>query len=283
MQMQNAIERTNADRRTIDSFGMEWSAFDQAPLSQDEADRIFQSYFGIFPFDMLAPEPKGFDCGCGSGRWAKFVAPKVKFLACVDPSEAALAVAQRNLSGLDNLSFHCASANDMPLADSSQDFGYSLGVLHHIPDTELAMKGCVSKLKSGAYFLVYLYYRFDNRPLWFRALWRLSDPVRRSISRLPFRLKKIVTDGIAYTVYWPLARSAKAFEAAGLDARHWPLHAYRNLSMYTLRTDALDRFGTRLEQRFSRQEIEDMMRRCGLADIKFADGPPYWVAVGRKA
>jgi 2-polyprenyl-3-methyl-5-hydroxy-6-metoxy-1,4-benzoquinol methylase len=43
------------------------------------------------------------------------------------------------------------------------DFGYSLGVLHHIPDAQKALSDCVKKLKLGAPFLVYLYYSFDNR------------------------------------------------------------------------------------------------------------------------
>ena len=49
-----------------------------------------------------------------------------------------------------------------------------------------------------------------------------------------------------------------------------------------MRTDALDRFGTRLEQRFTRAEIEGMMTRCGLEGIEFREGPPFWVAVGTK-
>jgi len=50
-----------------------------------------------------------------------------------------------------------------------------------------------------------------------------------------------------------------------------------------MRTDALDRFGTRLEQRFTRDEIERMMQASGLEDIQFRDGPPFWVACGSKA
>ena len=68
-------------------------------------------------------------------------------------------------------------------------------------------------LKAGAPLLVYLYYRFDNRPSWFRSR---------------------------------------------------------------------DRFGTPLEQRFTRSEIEAMMRRTGLVDVEFLEGEPYWCAVGRK-
>jgi hypothetical protein len=50
-----------------------------------------------------------------------------------------------------------------------------------------------------------------------------------------------------------------------------------------MRTDALDRFGTRLEQRFTRLEITEMMRSAGLEEIQFRDDVPYWVAVGRKS
>jgi hypothetical protein len=50
-----------------------------------------------------------------------------------------------------------------------------------------------------------------------------------------------------------------------------------------MRTDALDRFGTRLEHRFSRDQIRSMMLACGLVDIRFSDQTPFWVACGRKA
>ena len=47
-------------------------------------------------------------------------------------------------------------------------------------------------------------------------------------------------------------------------------------------TDSYDRFCTRLEKRFSKQEIIDMMISSGLEDIVFSDSEPYWVAVGKK-
>ena len=99
--------------------------------------------------------------------------------------------------------------DEIPLADDSMDFGYSLGVLHHIiPNTADRISACVKKLKAGAPFLVYLYYAFDNRPRWFRAAWKLSDVLRKLIYSLPFSVKKIVTDVIAVSVYLPLAKFA---------------------------------------------------------------------------
>src|SRR5262249_10198377 len=159
-----------------------------------------------------------------------------------------------------NVSFHQNAADSIPLAEGSMDFGYCLGVLHHLPDTRAGLVACVSRLKPGAPFLLYVYYNFDNRPLWFRALWKMSDIARRIISRLPFLLKRALAALMAVLVYWPLARIASILAAQGKNVDDFPLSYYRSRSFYVMRTDALDRFGTRLEKRFSRKEIEAMMR-----------------------
>ena len=168
------------------------------------------------------------------------------------------------------------------MQDNSMDFGYSLGVLHHVPDTAAGIKQCVNKLKDGAPFLLYLYYRFDNRPWWFRFVWFISDLLRRVISKMPYRIRYVSSQIIAPTVYFPLAKVALIFEKLGVNVDNFPLSAYRNLSFYTMRTDALDRFGTRLEQRFTREEIEIMMKSAGLEKIGFSNSKPYWCAVGFK-
>lgn len=272
----------NIDEATVAGFGDEWDSFTQEELDPAEQRKLFDQYFSIFPFDELPQGAEGFDLGCGTGRWAALAAPRVGTLHCIDPAAKALAVARRRLKDVENVSFHECGVDDIPFADASQEFAYSVGVLHHIPDTEAAMAACVRKLRPGAPFLVYIYYAFDNRPAWFRALWKASELGRNAISRLPFGARKAVTTAIAASVYWPLARAASLLEKAGTDVANLPLSEYRYRSFYSMRTDALDRFGTRLEQRFSRSEIEAMMLRCGLTNIWFRDGPPFWVACGRK-
>ena len=269
----------NIDAQTVAGFGDEWERFDQSSLPSAESAELFEGYFAVFPWDGLPASARGFDLGCGSGRWARHVASRVGHLHCIDPS-AAIEVARRNLAEFDNVTFARADADAIPLADGSMDFGYSLGVLHHIPDTARAMRQCVEKLKLGAPFLVYLYYRFDNRPGWFRALWKASDLARRGVSRLPNGPRYVVSQAIAAGVYWPLSRAAWLGERLGLSVRSWPLTFYRDLSFYTMRTDALDRFGTRLEHRFTREEIAAMMERAGLGDIQFSPREPFWCAVG---
>jgi SAM-dependent methyltransferase len=273
----------NIDPKTVEGFGEEWAAFDQQALGDAEYAMLFGNYFAIFPFDRLPANPEGFDLGCGTGRWALGVAPRVGTLHCIDPSPKALAVARRRLENLPNVTFAEASADSLPMADGSQDFGYSLGVLHHIPDTAAAMAAAVRKLKPGAPFLAYIYYGFDNRPIWFRWLWKSTEAARWMISRLPFAARKTVTTIIAAIVYWPLSRLALVLEMLRFDVKNFPLSDYRHRAFYSLRTDALDRFGTRLEQRFTRDEIKAMMCDAGLTDIRFHHGVPHWVACGRKS
>lgn len=272
----------NADTKTVEGFGDEWVRFDQSVLPIHEHQAIFDSYFSIFPWGALPENAVGFDLGCGSGRWAKLVAPCVGRLHCIDPS-VALDVARSNLSQLDNCEFHSAIVDTIPLEDDSMDFGYSLGVLHHVPDTQAGIEACVKKLKPGAPFLLYLYYAFDNRPLWFRMVWRISDFVRRGVSRLPHGLRYFVSQIIAFSIYLPCARLAWVLEKLGLEVGSFPLSSYRHLSIYTMRTDALDRFGTRLEQRFTRVQIKAMMELAGLERVEFSDSVPFWCAVGYRS
>ncbi len=274
--------KKNLDVATVNSFGDEWSRFDQLALSEEEAGKIFDEYFAVFPWDKLPKSATGFDMGCGSGRWAKLMAPRVGHLHCIDPSSA-LEVAKTALATASNVSFHRASVDESPLPPNSQDFGYSLGVLHHVPDTAGAIKACVAMLKPGAPFQVYLYYAFDNRSAAFKLAWRCSDLLRRGICKLPAKSKHLLTDVLAAVVYYPLARFALLVERFGFGVAGIPLSYYRSHSFYTMRTDSRDRFGTPLEQRFTRAQIERMMCEAGLESIRFSESAPFWCAVGYKA
>lgn len=272
----------NRDAAVVDDFGDEWARFDQTDVAREELERVFDSYFAHLPWEDLPACPVVVDVGCGSGRWADFVAPRVGRLICVDASEQALAVAEAKLARHVNCEFVQASVDEMPIELASVDAVYSLGVLHHVPDTQAAIDDCVALLKPGGLFYVYLYYSFENRPMWFRATWRASELGRAVISRSPRRVKNAVCEVIAVLVYWPLARFALLVERLGGSPDRLPLAPYRAMSLYSMRTDARDRFGTRLEKRFSRAQIATMLERAGLVDVRVPDSFPYWMAIGRR-
>lgn len=273
----------NIDDKTVSSFSEEWSRFPQEnkSLIDFEAFEIFSEYFRCFPMELLTRNSVGFDMGCGTGRWAQFIAPKVGLLNCIDPS-GAIHIAKDRLKIFDNIIFLQQSADTVELESNSQDFGYSLGVLHHIPDTFKAIQNCVDLLKPGAPLLLYLYYSLDNRSPMYRLVWKLTNVARLLISKMPKRLKFLITDLIALTIYMPMARASKFLEIAGIGVANIPLSYYRSHSFYTMRTDALDRFGTPLENRFSKNEIEVMLDKAGIINYIFSDKQPFWCVVGYK-
>lgn len=275
-------KRPNVDEEVAAGFGDEWARFDQSGLEAADHARIFEDYFHLFPFSELGRDAVGMDVGCGSGRWARLVAPRVGRLVCVDASAEAIEVARRNLSDLPNVEVREASVGALPVEDGSLDFAYSLGVLHHVPDTPAAVAALARKIKPGAPLLLYLYYDFENRSRAYRQLWRLSEHVRGVVSKAPYGPRYAVSQALAVSVYWPLARLSWLGERVGADVSSWPLSYYRDKGFYVMRTDALDRFGTRLEQRFSRSQIAEMLDAAGCHPPTFSERPPYWVALARR-
>ena len=81
------MHENSLDKKVIKDFGSEWVNYSQDDIP-NELEEIFNNYFNLFPWKIINKESVGFDLGCGSGRWAKFVSPKVKKLYCIDPSEA---------------------------------------------------------------------------------------------------------------------------------------------------------------------------------------------------
>jgi len=269
------VKPANLDSATIEGFGKEWGKFTQEALSAAERQQLFAQYFSLI--DWNEKPKRALDMGCGSGRWDVLVAPLVHELVAADASIEALEVAERNVRDT-NVSFVECSPDTLPFPDGHFDFIFSLGVLHHVPDTQAAIRNLACKLASGGRLLLYLYYAFDSRPAWFRGIWKLTDLLRRCISRLPFPLRYSLSQIIALFVYWPLGRVAKYLPVPA----SWPLKSYADRSFYVMRTDALDRFGTKLEKRFTKQQILEMLWAAHLVDIQFSESGPYWVCVARK-
>lgn len=271
----------NIDETVVDSFGKEWEKFNK--FSDKEIKKIGDLYFDIIDDKIVNKSSYGIDIGCGTGRWSKYLSKKIGFLECVDPSSA-IFTATKLLKNTDNVRFSKASADNLPFDDKIFDFGMSIGVLHHIPDTAKALNDCVKKIKKGGYFYLYLYYNFENKGILFKILFHCSTIIRLLVSRFPTKIKMFMCDLIALFIYMPFILIGRFFLLFNLKkiANIIPLNIYQKTSFYVIRNDALDRFGTTLEQRFSKKNITNMMISAGLDEIKISKSLPYWHAIGRK-
>lgn len=273
-------KNNNKDNMTIRGFGDEWSTYRQNDDVKYDLQKIYSDYFAWFD-DHKIDYDNVLDVGCGSGRWARFVARKASQLDVLDPSAKALKIARSNLADFKNITYINSTADDLD-CNRNYSFVYSLGVLHHIPDTRAAVKTVSEFVKPGGHLLLYLYYRFDNRPKWFQIIWWLSNILRKVISKLPFPVRKMVCLTIAFIVYWPVSRLYKVIRLSGRNPKNFPLSYYSNKKLSVLKTDALDRFGTRLENRFTQREIREFLTENNFTDIQFKDGEPFWTVIARK-
>lgn len=271
----------NIDAKVVETFGEEWLKFNS--FDEKTINTIVSEYFDILNDKIVNKNTYAIDIGCGTGRFTKHLCKHAGFVECVDPSQAIFA-ADLLLADADNIRLTQASTESLPFPDETFDFAMSIGVLHHIPDTQKAMMDCVKKVKKAGYFYCYLYYNLDNRNPFYKLLFHASNLLRLFVSKLPGKMKKFVCDILAVLLYMPWVFLVRFFEMIGMKnfAKKIPLAAYANKSFFVIRNDSLDRFGTTLEQRFSKKQVIEMMENCGLSDIVVSPGTPFYHAVGKR-
>ena len=276
----------NLDQEVINSFGHEWAAFDYSETETNEAlDAQFRAYCEPIDLSQFNPETSlAADFGAGSGRWTSRLLPYFYLVYALEPSDGASKVLAKKFVNEKRVKILQETVGMNSIPSNSLDLAISLGVLHHIPDTALAIKDVASKIKSGGVFLCYLYYNLENKPMYYRSLFWTSNSLRWVISRLPYVMRRFVAQLIAGLIYLPLSRVARFFGKKGKDIRNFPLHHYVDMPFVMLQNDALDRFGTRLEQRFSKAEITRMLGLAGfdLTSLNFSSFEPFWTFSIRK-
>jgi SAM-dependent methyltransferase len=270
----------NADAKTVDSFGEEWNRF--ASFTDEQIKTAGDQYFDIVTEEMLNATSTVLDIGCGTGRWSKFISPRVKFVEAIDPGDAVRA-ALPFTKPCGNVRVTQAGFGGIPFEKGTFDFVFSLGVVHHLPDTQGAITEAASMVKPKGWLLLYIYYALDHRGPFFRFIFNCSNLVRRVISKFPKALKFFSCELIAIFIYGPFILLTKFVKLFGGNAwKKIPLSYYAGQPWRISRNDALDRFGTPLEKRFSKKEIETMLVNAGLTNIRFSENEPYWHVVAQK-
>lgn len=164
------------------NFGFEWNVHNKTQLdttSKHESEDTFIEKTGFRPADLRGKLV--LDVGCGMGRFSDVASRWGATVVGIDLTSAVDA-AYANIGTRDNV--HLAQANvfDLPFRDETFDLIFSIGVLHHTPNTRAAFDQLPRLLKPGGKIAVWVY--TSTMGSWSRT----SDRYRRVTTRLPKRL-----------------------------------------------------------------------------------------------
>jgi 2-polyprenyl-3-methyl-5-hydroxy-6-metoxy-1,4-benzoquinol methylase len=276
----------NADFRLIEEFGDEWQRYNFLDgKSNQDLDRQFKAYTSILDFNLFKNDDTlVVDMGAGSGRWTERLLPYFSNIVAIEPSNKAVEILKKRFRGDSRVKIEQATVKHNSIIDNSADLIISLGVLHHLPNTQEALVDCFRKIKPGGYLLCYLYYNLENKSAIYRTIFYLSNFLRTIISKLPKRIKMLLCYLIALNIYWPMAKISKVAAKFGIDNSNLPLHHYAHFPFVFLKNDALDRFGTRIENRFGKVEIEYMLQQAqfNTGTLKFSELEPFYTFLIQK-
>lgn len=109
------------------------------------------------PFEYYFKDKVILDAGCGEGRFTYLASScGAKHVIALDYSGKALARALAGTGNPENCSFARVNIQKLPLT-AGFDYVFSLGVLHHTPDTRSSFFSLAKLLKPGSYITIYVY------------------------------------------------------------------------------------------------------------------------------
>jgi uncharacterized protein YbaR (Trm112 family)/ubiquinone/menaquinone biosynthesis C-methylase UbiE len=245
--------------RYVDTFSFEWKTFHDVQIdvlnNTTASEDTFREKTG---YTREQAQGRLFlDAGVGAGRFAEVVSRWGGEVVGFDLSYAVEA-AFDNIGRRENVHLVQADIFKPPFRAGAFDDEYSIGVLHHTPDTRAAFDSLAPLLKSGGGFAVYLYEKnFSSR---------FSDRWRVITVRLPLRLVYVLS-AVAIPLYYlyRVPRLGNYLQQL-FPIAMWPHWKWRWL-------DTFDWYTPRYQWKHTYPEVFRWYREAGFRDIELFEFP----------
>lgn len=261
--IRNGIPRFVADDQYAGNFSHEWTVHRTTQLDAARQDGLSESTFmqktGWKPEDVRGRLV--LDVGCGMGRFADVVVRWGGRVVGVDLSFA-VDSAQANLGATGAFQAIQASVFDLPFRADSFDLIYSLGVLHHTPDTRRAFFALPPLLRHSGQIAIWVYslhsYPADGMEE------RRDRMLRRLTTRMPLRVlyalcRMACLVRMPWRPFWHLLLPGFVFHAFPRT------HGYSEYRERVL--DTFDWYSPTFQFKHSYPEVCAWFRESGLSDI----------------
>ena len=243
-----------------ESFGDEWHRFRTVQLDSANGSRESEDGFrlktGLGPDDVRGRVV--LDAGVGAGRYTEVMGRWGAEVVGVDLTRAVDAAAE-NLRQVPTAHLVQADIFALPFRDGTFDLAYSIGVLHHTPDTAGAFRCVAATVKKGGQLAIYVYFAGGLARY-------VSDVVRTITTRLP---RPVVYYGS--TVAIPLNVVHQLPLVGRVSQVLLPTNTHQNWRWRWL--DTFDWYTPKYQWKHRYPEVIRWFRDAGFSDLYVADEP----------
>ncbi|HOX23372.1 MAG TPA: class I SAM-dependent methyltransferase, partial [Elusimicrobiales bacterium] len=197
------------------------------------------------------------DAGCGMGRYLEIAARSAGEVVGADLS-LAVDSAYDNVGKLPNVHIVQADIMRLPFKPGVFDAAYSLGVLHHTPDTKKAFLSLVPLLKKGALASIWVYSKEDA---YMRLSHRFSDFYRIFTSRLPKKLLWQLSRLSVPLYYLKKIKKLHTLLDVVLPMSNHPEPQWRVL-------DTFDWYSPRYQHKHTYAEVDAWFKEAGFEEVR---------------
>jgi SAM-dependent methyltransferase len=258
--------------RTIDRFGFEWTEY--ADYSADNFARFLEPVRSL-----VTPGMTALDAGCGAGRHLLKMAGIGVNVVGVDVSWAVESAWQRTRR---EPHVHVLQADlcRLPFRDSTFDFIYSLGVLHHLADPAQGLSSLTRVLRPAGIFLAWVYMQTTRKVL--------VEPLRRLVASLSPRsigavswLLAAAEYGFVIGPYALVRRLGKNGQTHRFVPRR--IQEYADLGFRVSRVDWYDRLAAPVSKPMTHDQAQAFIALAELCEQEIqAVDDSWWACIARR-
>jgi SAM-dependent methyltransferase len=255
----SGVPRFVASDGYASNFGFEWNIHRRTQLDDQyshESETTLVAKTGFTSADL-----KGklvLDVGCGMGRFSDVVSRWGGRVVGIDLTSAVDA-ANANIGDRPNVHLAQADVFRLPFDDGVFDYIFSIGVLHHTPNSRRAFDCLPRLLKPGGKVAIWLYSRRMKRWSWISDLYRLVT------TRLP-KETLYSWSHIADPLYGLHKRlETRSHFLDGLLGRALPTSRHERPEVRVL--DTFDWYSPRYQWKHSEAEVRVWFQAHGLVDL----------------
>jgi SAM-dependent methyltransferase len=256
----------DASMGSPDRFGYEWAKYNEIRPDYETQFRRWTPFFQ--PSDWQ--DKSVLDVGCGTGRNSLWpLNYGAESVVAIDVDVQSLDVARRNLAPFKNASVLQRSAYEIGF-ENHFDIAFSIGVIHHLEDPQLALAQMVNSVKEGGNVLIWVYGLENNE--W---IVRYADPLRKSLfSWLPIQI-------VHHLSLYPTMLLWFALRLGFGQLEYFKL--IKGFSFRHLRSIVFDQMLPKIAHYWPRETVRQLMEGAGLKNVKLEwVNEISWAAIGTK-